>query len=317
MFVATASLLLAFTLTGPTSEAPSQPTAECRTCHEAANAGGVPVESTFTEWSHGPAGRRGVDCLGCHQLPGGAMPQGGPATDEGPASGATRTVTAARAQLPQLRTADGHGRALVNGEVTLSVEPAETQASRGQPLALTVLIDTRQAGHALPTGSPQLRQLWLEVIAVAGGAAERLPARPRRSLAREGGDYEIAGAGPLDGELLGDDVPAGSRIFRTVFVDAEGHPTLRSWEAARILSDTRLQPGTVQAARYSLAVPPDAPEVVIVRAVLRYRAYPSAFAALAGLPPAESVKMAEVILEIPVVASAPAPAAPLLLGMAP
>jgi hypothetical protein len=167
------------------------------------------------------------------------------------------------------------------------VKPAATT------LDIQVTIDNSRAGHATPTGSSELRLLWLEVSVQAGSRVLPVPAESRFGPGWTEGLYEIAGNGPLDPVVAGGDVPRGSRLFRVVLGDVEGKPTLTSWEARRVLADTRLKAAEVRRERYRFTVPEDVTGTLTVTAVLRYQSAPRVFTGRLEQPPAKAIVVAQ------------------------
>ena len=74
----------------------------------------------------------------------------------------------------------------------------------------------------------------------------------RRGACRPGVPYDVAGAGPSDAAVLGGDVPAGSRLYRAIYVDAAGAQTLASSSATAIPFDNRLRAREAAAGTLSL-----------------------------------------------------------------
>ena len=95
-------------------------------------------------------------------------------------------------------------------------------SAAGETIAsVTVRVRNEGAGHMLPTGVTEFREMWLEVTV----------------RDNSGNTVFSSGGTGTDGELLGD-----TRVFRTVFGDPEGKPTINVTEAAVMLSDHRIQP---------------------------------------------------------------------------
>jgi hypothetical protein len=177
-----------------------------------------------------------------------------------------------------------HSQAQVAGAVELAIAPAPAEKSVGRRLAFRVAVDNRKSGHKLPTGSTDLRLLWLDVTARAGD--RRLP------VPVEGTGLGVAGRSKEDGKLLGKDIQPGSRVYRSIFLDAAGKQTFESWDAKTIAFDNRLPAGEIVVEEYSLEVPRDVHGPLTIEATLRYLAYPSSFATLMDLAPAPPVDVA-------------------------
>jgi hypothetical protein len=177
----------------------------------------------------------------------------------------------------------------VEGAIRLAIEPAK---GGGRRLAFQVAVDNRKSGHRMPTGSTDLRLLWLDVTARAGDQVLQVPVL--------GDGLGIAGRSKEDAKVLGKDVAPGSRIYRAIFVDAAGRQTLQSWDAVKISYDNRLPAGAVVSEAYALDLPKDVRGPLQIQARLRYLAYPSSFAALMDLAAAPVVDVATAATEITV-----------------
>jgi len=271
----------------------------CATCHEATNRHGFAVKTTFSEWKEGPFAARGVQCQDCHMSLDGFLATGQSRFATGAAARATHLRPQEVAQLHTHRFPGAHSRSQVEGAVSLTFS-APQRAPAGKELPIRLAVDNGRTGHAMPSGSADLRLLWLEVSAEVDGKASPLAVAPRWAPSYEAGRYEVAGSGRFDAEILGGDVPRGSRVYRAVFADAAGKATLASWDATAMLCDTRLRAGEIRTERYAFAVPAEATGPVVLRARLRYRSAPSAFTRRLGLPPAEVIDVAAVELRVPV-----------------
>ena len=183
----------------------------CTPCHQATNpANGLPVMTTYSEWQASPYAPD-TTCQDCHPA---------------------------------------HGQPTPPGEVA-AVEilpPAAVQP--GQEMAVQVRVSNTGAGHSLPTGASELRQLWLDV-------------RVTDATGRE-----IFRSGAVDD--FGDPLP-GSITYSVVWEDADGHPTDRLWEAERVLSDHRLPAAGSLTENFRFALPSDAAGPLHVSARLNYR----------------------------------------------
>ena len=145
-------------------------------------------------------------------------------------------------------------------------------------------VDNRKTGHKMPTGSTDLRLLWLDVTARAGDRVLPVPAG--------GAALGVAGQSKDDARILGKDVAAGSRIYRAIFIDGAGKQTLQSWDAVKIAFDNRLPAGAIVKEPYTLELPKDVRGQVKIEAKLRYLAYPSSLAGLMDLTAAPVVDVA-------------------------
>ena len=168
------------------------------------------------------------------------------------------------------------------------LRPSDLQAAATVDLALEangdggisarVTITNSGAGHSLPTGATELQQFWLEVRATDAAG---------RELFRSGGV-----------DAYGD--PGEDAVtFGTVWLDGEGRPTERHWEAASVLRDQRIAAGEAFTATFAIPLPRDAQLPVRVQAALNYRAAAGYLTGLMSIyvqeeiPPPPTIPMAE------------------------
>lgn len=113
--------------------------------------------------------------------------------------------------------------------------------------SVTVTITNVGAGHYLPTGLTEVRQMWLEVVARDADGTELM---------------------------------RGRRDFGSVLADAAGNAPVELWEAVAFASDDRIPPKESVASEYALTVG-EGP--VSVEATLYYRSCPEEMAKKAGV----------------------------------
>ena len=217
----------------------------CQSCHELVK-NGVKLQSTYSEWSASSYAKKGVSCQGCHFTPGaGETVEAGHLVEHYPKRakvlrhllGGGSTVNSPRAEDNQaiLREAVGLKAARAGGQ-------------------LTVKVTNLKAGHSMPTGVTDLRQMWLEVTA------------------QDAGGQTVYSSGVID---AGGQQPKGTVLFHTVFGDDKGNPLVRHdiWRVAKVLKDTRLKAEETRAVPYKL---PSSARAVQVR--LLWRDAPADFA---------------------------------------
>jgi hypothetical protein len=265
----------------------------CAICHESSNHHAVKVKSTWSEWKESPQAALGAQCQDCHMTLDGFAAAGGARYQQGAAATVFGKKTQARDRIYTHRFPGAHSRAQVVGGVGLTVTVSPQVRPAATTLDIQVTVDNSRAGHATPTGSSELRLLWLEVSVQAGSRVFPVPAESRFGPGWTEGLYEIAGNGPLDPVVAGGDVPRGSRLYRVVLGDVEGKPTLTSWEARRVLADTRLKAAEVRSERYRFTVPEDVQGTLTVTAVLRYQSAPRVFTGRLAQPPAKAIVVAQ------------------------
>jgi hypothetical protein len=127
---------------------------------------------------------------------------------------------------------------------------APDSAEPGENVEVEVKITNTGAGHKIPTGVTEEREIWLELIA----------------LDSEG--KEIYHSGALDSEGK---IDPEATVYHTVFADSEGNPTVKVWEAENILYDNRISPKSSVVEIHSFSMPQNASNPISVKAVLHYR----------------------------------------------
>jgi nitrate/TMAO reductase-like tetraheme cytochrome c subunit len=260
----------------------------CAICHEAVNSHGVRVKATYSEWKQSAFARQGVQCQDCHMSKDGVFVDGG-RYESGKVSSDSLSRAPSRDKIYSHRFPGIHSGAAVEGAVGLRTGKWPTEVPAGRPVTLTLIVDNGNTAHCLPTGSADLRLLWLEVIVKVGGRAIPVPADNRAR-----GTWGAVGENSDDALLLGGDVPLGARLYRAVFFDKRNHQTLASFDATSIAFDNRLLPGEKRSEAYTFDVPRDAAGAIEVDARLRYRAFPTSLAKDLDVTPPAVVEIAHV-----------------------
>ncbi|MFN8534580.1 MAG: hypothetical protein U0556_13665 [Dehalococcoidia bacterium] len=194
----------------------------CGACHNLALPDGRKVEPTFDEWLASPYASESKPCQSCH------FPEAaGRTTDSGLAGSVARHGGVPGA--PSSLTDVANSTTLLEKAALLDVRIERVQDG----IVAVVGVTNEGAGHSLPTGSDDLRQVWLEVIA------------------RDDAGVVIWQSGAIDRFGVLD--PAAIR-FGKVLGDAAGRPIAlhRFWATDRVLEDTRIAPRERREARYSL-----------------------------------------------------------------
>jgi len=202
----------------------------CGTCHNVTHPqNGIVLESTFSEWRASPHARRGVSCQDCHMTAGltrrivrpGQAGHGGPPRPHiadhffvGP-----NLIYSSRDDSAQGRELRRLSAELLRRAARLEIgEPVQ----RGERIAVPITVRNVGAGHGLPTGVTELRQIWLDVAV------------------KDARGREVLRSGALDarGELGAETI-----IFRTEVFDAAGRLTTKFWNTVRKGRDHRVPAG--------------------------------------------------------------------------
>jgi len=254
----------------------------CAICHNGSNRHGLEIKTTFTEWKNSIFAANGIQCQDCHMNTKGFLLDWKPVYEEGPAVNPADTFVRSpnRPKLFTHRFPGAHSETQIveTGDIAVYIETEKPLVSQGDEIKITVYIDNSGTGHKMPSGSSELRQLWLELVAYNGDERIAIPAMSTRSDA-----YDISGNGPLDQEILGEDIPTGSRIYRTILVDKSGSRTLSSYDAVSVLFDNRLNAAELRQETYYFTVPEYVKDEITLRANLNYLPYPGSFSRKFGL----------------------------------
>jgi hypothetical protein len=254
----------------PDSESPAHETAFselhtraefCGACHDVYHpVNGLPLEKTYTEWYEGPYPGRGVKCQDCHMTPGITrfQPNPGAAAFTGPKREHiwTHNIVGANVSMAALLGFKGHSESALKrlrSAATLQIlTPAGTRA--GEIATFRVKVTNVGAGHYLPTGLTESREMWLEVIVKGPEGKE---------LFHSG---KVDEKGEIDPEAV---------LYHTVFANAKGEPVgARVWEADYLLWDHRIPPLGHALERFTLQLPAGMRGSCQVQVRLLYRSFP-------------------------------------------
>lgn len=186
----------------------------CAGCHNLASPDGISLEPTFDEWLASPYPSEGVTCQDCH------MPiKAGLAVDS--TVGGMVAAHGGFPGAPSSLEGVSDSEALLRQAATLDMAWVSTADDH---LAAIVTVTNSGAGHYLPTGADDLRQVWLELTL------------------RDRNDHIVWQSGAME---TGGRLPEGAVRFRKVLGDQHGRVVSlhRFWTANQILEDTRLAPG--------------------------------------------------------------------------
>lgn len=229
----------------------------CMSCHdEFAPGNGVKIVDTYGEWEKSPYNKGSKNpktkgCIDCHmnastsnldqKIP-------GYSTVGGTLKQNVRTHHFAGSNhfLSGLRSSEHEKMTL---DLLKSAAAIDVKFSKK---ALVVRVRNVGAGHHLPTGVADFRELWLEVTL------------------KDATGKIILSSGMIDetGEI-----EKGSRLFRKVFGDRNGEPVgLKFWKYEKLLEDTRIPAKGFRDESYSL--PSDIVYPVVAEVKLRFRIYP-------------------------------------------
>jgi hypothetical protein len=207
---------------------------------------GMHLEATYLEWEQGPYKAKGITCQRCHMSARGdsMAPVSGAACAGGPDRNNLFRMTFVGANVAQGVPVESER--LLKSAATLKLDLPEVIASGSQ--AGEVTITNARAGHYLPTGLTEVRQMWLEVTV----------------------------EGPEGKEVV------ATRKFGTELADKAGKHPVELWEAEKVFSDDRIPPLESVVSTFQVEIPQGA-ESAKVQAALYYRSLPDELAKESGV----------------------------------
>lgn len=239
----------------------------CGMCHDVTHpVNEKPIERTYTEWKESPYNtgdpKTSIYCQDCHMRQKPGLPSTG-ATERrnNPGKDAkggpdrehiyTHYFAGGNALLPGILGSQDHNllaiERLQNAARIDIITPEKVKA--GETAIIKVKVTNIGAGHKLPTGLTEAREMWLEVSV------------------KDAKGNEIFRSGALDKD---GNVDPNAVIYRTVLGDAAGNPTLKVWAADHVISDTRIPPKGYSIEKYYFSLPESAQGPLTIEAKLYY-----------------------------------------------
>jgi cytochrome c554/c'-like protein len=265
----------------------------CAICHNRTNRYGLEIISTFSEWKESAYAEQGIECQDCHMNVQGFLTAGKPVYESGTAAQGTLIDSKKRDKLYTHRFPGAHSESQVIGAITLDIQIDASAVEAGKDMMIYVAVDNSKSGHKLPTGSAELRLLYLDLVAEVGGRTVHIAAN---SLNKE--MFDVSGKGRFDSEIIGKDILPGSRIYRAICIDPEGQQALFSFDAKEIIFDNRLEASEIRQEFFTFQVPDDVGMEFTLVASLKYLRYPRSLADRLGIARANAIELATVRKEI-------------------
>ena len=240
----------------------------CAVCHNVTHPfSSTPIERTFDEWQESPFNVSNQNCQSCHMPKhkgkAAVLPPLAPGFDDGEArvepkereDVAAHFFAGGNTTLLEhfgLKESAQRSREMLRQSAKLEILSA-TNIQSGKMATVRVKVSNEGAGHKLPTGFPEGREVWIDF----------------KVMDRNGN--EIFRSGQVrDGET-----EEGTRNFKVHLGDATGHEVnLEVWTVTHIISDNRILPGGYSVVEYEVPVPADIAGHLTVEAVLKYWPFP-------------------------------------------
>jgi len=264
----------------------------CGTCHDETSPYGAWVKETYREWRNSLYSKANIGCVDCH---------------EPPSPGKSTMMGEERKDVAQHLFLGSYSQTWMNGAATVILFPNTLEIAPGKTIMIQAVITNHRAGHMIPTGSTEERQLWLHLEAkdskgklyhikaafVPGDSPEKSYSVTTNKLAYKDLGH-MMGINDFKG-IQRDALPEGDRLFRKVFLNPQGEETVAQWYAADTeVFDNRLSPFGARVENYEWKVPTDvAKGVLTITADLNYRRLPQSVADLAGIGEVPILDIAE------------------------
>jgi hypothetical protein len=238
----------------------------CGTCHNVKHVAYMTdLETTYEEWEKGPYNHKDPDkritCQGCHMYQRPGLPATGStkrpknkgvAADDGPERahifthyfiGGNRFVPGLFDDKTKQKMADER----LKHAASLSIDTGRIKDGK-----LEIVITNTGAGHYLPTGLTDTRQMWLEI-----------------EIRDEQQKKILYSSGKLDKNRY---LQVGGVIYHTVFGDGKGNRVLNIAKAKEIISDKRIPP--LKSVTETIPLPSGEWTKLFVQVKLLYRSAP-------------------------------------------
>ncbi|WP_157197344.1 multiheme c-type cytochrome [Methanohalobium evestigatum] len=231
----------------------------CGMCHYVKNSNGVLVDDTYKVWKNSSYSSEGTQCQDCHMSPGitnfeinpGRSATGAPKRDHI----SLHYFAGANAFVTDILDEETHRKRAIErlGKATTMELKSPVNASKNETVNVEVAITNSGAGHKIPTGVSEIRQMWTR-ISVTDGNGNR-----------------IYHTGLMDKQ---GNIESGTHIFNMVLGNSKGKQTLKFWNAETILSDDRIPPEETVVQKHNFSIPADVEYPITVNAKLQYRSAP-------------------------------------------
>ncbi|WP_232323298.1 multiheme c-type cytochrome [Photobacterium sp. J15] len=228
----------------------------CSACHNVSHPfNSTPIERTYDEWLESTYNEQGIHCQDCHMTP-------GPGKKANPGKSAVMGKT--REHIYSHEFTGGNStlhqyfddpdsaelaREMLRSAATMEFIELPANLVAGEMATIKIKVSNVGAGHKLPTGFPEGREVWIDF---------KVNTADKEQIYRSGA--------VVDGHT-----EEGTRNFKVTLGDANGNVVeLNVWEVDRILSDTRILPNGYSVVDYTFVVPEDISGNITLDATLNY-----------------------------------------------
>ena len=224
----------------------------CGQCHDVTHPfNQTPIERTYTEWKDSAYASEGVHCQDCHM-----KPAPGKAAPMGPHREKiySHNFVGGNTSIPTLLGSEKHSnmaRDMLKSAATIQILSVDNLVP-GQRATVVVKVSNVGAGHKLPTGFPEGREMWVDF---------KVHDDQNRLL------YRL-------GAIKNGVTEPKTKSFKVVMADAKGHVVHDDvTKVAQVLTDTRILPKSYSEVEFTFDVPADARGTLSLSADLNYWSY--------------------------------------------
>lgn len=222
----------------------------CSACHNVTHPFSLtPIERTFDEWQESSYNFTDQTCQSCHMPPfKGKSALTGKDRDDV----AGHTFVGGNVTLLKyfgLQEAAERSRAMLKKSGKIEIVDSPQGLVSGQVAKVKVKVSNTGAGHKLPTGFPEGREVWVDF---------RVKAEDGREI------YRL-------GRVVDGKTEIGTKNFKVHLGDADNKEVeLDVWKVTHIISDNRILPGGYTVVEYNVPIPPGVHGRLSIEATLNY-----------------------------------------------
>lgn len=234
----------------------------CGSCHDVTHpVNDLAIERTYTEWKEGPYNTGDPEtttyCQDCHMTPGPQVnkPNPGRAAIMGPKRDHiyTHYFVGGNTFITESYGYKNHSQKAKERLQSAAKLKILNIKNTSNMMEFKVKVKNVGAGHKLPTGLTESRQIWLEIKAT------------------DAAGKTIFLVGNLNNER---DIDPETAIYHTVLGNSKGEKTVKVWKADRILSDHRIPPKGHALEKFAFELPENVKGPINIDAKLNYRSAP-------------------------------------------
>lgn len=230
----------------------------CGSCHNVTHPfNDVPIERTYDEWYESRYRTEGIECQDCHM-------EG--VSDKAATMGPDRKDRASHHFAAANTTVMRHfgdeeniqrARARLAKAATIRISELPVDVSPGELAQLAITVENIGAGHKLPTGFPEGREVWIDLTVTDASGSTVFSS----------------------GKIKEGKTEPGTKNFKAHLGDDEGNEVdIEIWTVTRILSDNRILPNGRVDVDYQFVVPAWATMPLTINAQLQYWPFSQAIA---------------------------------------